>query len=61
MDFTNNEIEAVINELEEIKDEQKDPGRRACITIAQMILEEKMRKNTQAKITEALKGETNNG
>ena len=61
MEFTNNEIEAVINELEEIKDEQSDPARRACIIIAQMILEEKMRKNTQAKIRESLKGETDNG
>ena len=61
MEFTNNEIEAVIDKLEEIKDEQEDPARKACLIIAQMILQEKMRKNTQAKITEALKGETNNG
>lgn len=61
MDYTTNEIEAVINELEAIRSREKDPGSRACITIAQIILQEQMRQNTKAKIMEAFKGVRTNG
>ena len=60
MDFTTNELETVINELEAVKSREKDPGTRSCLTIAQMILQEKMKQNMNAQVKEAFKGVVNN-
>lgn len=58
MDYTTNELDCIIRELEAVKNREKDPGSKICLIIAQSIIEQKMKEQIRK---EALKGVRKNG
>lgn len=59
--YTLDELDCVIRELDAVKNREKDPGSRICLSIAIGIVQKEMKKELSKKVKETIKGVKGNG